>query len=58
MARHQQERLLPVVSKCIDHQEGRLLVTNRRGLSLLLVSILTIMRGDGSSPTGDARPFC
>jgi hypothetical protein len=58
MARHQQEGLVPFVSKYIDHQEGEWLVTNRRGLSLLSVSILTIRRGEDSSPTGGARPFC
>ncbi len=48
MARHQhpvvskcidhQEGLVPFVNKHIDHQEGRWLVTNRRGSSLLSVS--------------------
>ncbi len=58
LARHQQEGLVPFVSKYIGHQEWRWLVTNRRGSSLLLVSILTIRRVDGSSPTGEAPPCC
>jgi hypothetical protein len=58
LARRQQEGLAPFVSKYIDHQEGRWLVTNRRVPSLLLVSILTIRRGDGSSPTGGSCLFC
>ncbi len=47
LARHLQEGLVPFVSQYIDHQERRWLVINRRGSSHLLVSILTIKRGDG-----------